>query len=263
MSTDAGRRAPGAAAAPDTGPPPRRSENLDVARIVEITDERGPIADAALGLIEAAFEPPDRQPVSELRSEVAEKRLQLLTAYDFHLLTALDAASRPIGTIAGVYLAGVNAGFVTYLTVLEAHRGRRIARQLRRRLVETFRTNARQAGHEELNWVLGEVRADNSWLRGLVRHRGAIPFDLGYFHPGMIPGVPHDRYVLYRQPVGDARVELPASLVRRILFVIYRRAYRVRYPLEREAFRAMLAQLEDREMVGMHREWRQRPGAGQ
>lgn len=233
-------------------PPPADDGDLDVPRIIEITDERGPMAAAALALIEAAFAPPDRQPVSELRSELAEKRLDLLSAYDFHLLTALDARDRPVGTIAGVYLAGVNAGFVTYLTVLEAHRGRRVARRLRRRLVETFRTDARQAGHEELNWVLGEVRADNTWLRGLVRHRGAIPFDLEYFHPGMVPGAPHDPYILYRQPVGDPRPELPAPLVRRILFVIYRRAYRVRYPLEREAFRNMLGQLEGRESVGVH-----------
>lgn len=221
-------------------------------RIVEITDEREPVADAALALIEGAFDPSDRQPMSELRSEIAEKRLDLLSAYDFHLLTALGEEDRPIGTVAGVYLAGVNAGFISYLTVVEEHRGRHVARQLRRHLVETFRSDARQAGQASLNWVLGEVRADNRWLRGLVRHRGAIPFDLEYFHPGMIPGVPHDHYILYRQPVGDRRAELPVSLVRRILFVIYRRAYRVRYPLEREAFRSMLGQLEGRESVGAH-----------
>jgi hypothetical protein len=40
--------------------------------------------------------------------------------------------------------------------------------------------------------------------------------------------------------------------VRRILYTVYRRAYRVRYPLEHAGFRNMLAQLEGREFVGAH-----------
>jgi hypothetical protein len=52
--------------------------------------------------------------------------------------------------------------------------------------------------------------------------------------------------VLYREPVGDLRAELPASEVLRLLYVIWRRAYRVDYPLQRDTFCYMLDQLEGR-----------------
>jgi GNAT superfamily N-acetyltransferase len=221
-------------------------------RTVEITDERDPLADAALAIIHDMFAPGDRQPVSELRSELAERRLGMLSSYNFHLIAALyDDDPEPAGTIIGLYLDGVNAGFITYLAVRRQHRGRRIARVLRPELIEAFRADARRAGHDELAWVLGEVRADSPWLRRLVRTRGAIPFDIEYYHPGMsLAG--GERYVLYRQPVGDFRRELPVALVRRVLYAIYRRAYRSRYPLNRDVFANMLAQLNGRTTVGVH-----------
>jgi GNAT superfamily N-acetyltransferase len=224
----------------------------DVA-IIEITDERDAIAAEALELIAQSFDRRDRQSLVELRSEIAEKRLDLLAAYDFHLLASADENGGARGTVAGVYLEGVNAGFVTYLAVRPEARGHGLGRALRMRLVEVFRDDARRAGWDDLAWVLGEVRLESAWLRRLVDHRGALPFDLTYYHPGMRPGDDHKPYALYRQPVGDARAELPAQLVRRILYAVYRRGYRVRYPLEHAGFAAMLAQLEDRDVVGLHR----------
>lgn len=218
----------------------------------EVVDEREPLADGALRLIEEAFERRDRQPLSELRSEIAEKRLGLLTAMDFHLLVAESPDGEALGTITGMYLEGVNAGFITYLTVAPEWRRRRLGPALRGALVETFRQDARRAGFDDLAWVLGEVRAGSPWLKRLVRSRGALTFDLAYYHPGMTPGGDSRRYILYRQPVGDPRDALAVPLVRRILYSIYRRGYRVRYPLERPGFQAMLDQLEGREEVGAH-----------
>ena len=224
----------------------------DDIRIVEIRDERETLAEAALAVIADMFSAHERQPMAELRSEIAERRLGMLSGYNFHLLTALYADdAEPAGTIAGLYLDGVNAGFITYLAVRRQHRGRRIARLLRPQLIEVFEGDARRTGHDQLAWVLGEVRADSPWLRRLVRTRGAIPFDLEYFHPGMSLGG-SERYILYRQPVGDHRRDLPVELVRRTLFAIYRRGYRVRYPLNRDIFNAMLDQLKNREIVGVH-----------
>jgi ribosomal protein S18 acetylase RimI-like enzyme len=220
--------------------------------IVEIVDERDPVAESALDLIASAFERPDRQPLYELRSEIAEKRLGLLAAMDFHLLASVAPDGKVVGTVAGMYLAGVNSGFVTYLTVDPAHRGRHLARTLRAELVEVFRRDSRRDGMEDLDWVVGEVEADSAWLRRLVRSEKAVAFDLDYFHPGMSPesdGVP---YILYREPVADSRPILPAATVRRILYAIYRRGYRVRYPLEHPGFQAMLLELEGREEVGRH-----------
>lgn len=224
-------------------------------RIVEIRDEREPLAEAALAVIADMFAEHERQPINELRSEIAERRLGMLSGYNFHLLTAIyEGDDTPAGTIAGLYLDGVNAGFITYLAVRKQHRGRRLARLLRPKLIEVFRADARREEYDDLAWVLGEVRADSPWLKRLIRTRGAIPYDLRYYHPGMSLNS-NEAYVLYRQPIGDHRRELPVELVRRTLFAIYRRGYRVRYPLNRDIFNNMLTQLEGRESVGVHPEY--------
>lgn len=218
--------------------------------IREVDDERTPLAARALAMIEEFFPPRDRQPLAELRMEIAEKRLGLLAAYNFHLLAAQADDGRAAAVAVGAYLEGVNAGFVSYLAVDPEFRTRHLGRTLRTRLVEAFRADARAAGFADLGWVLGEVRRSSPWLRRLVRERGAVPFDVEYFHPGVAPGSGDERWVLYRQPVADDRVELPASEVRRILYAVWRRVYRVRYPLDRPGFAAMFAGLERRDTVG-------------
>ena len=72
-----------------------------------------------------------------------------------------------------------------------------------------------------------------------------------YYHPGVEPP---DRpiHALYRQPLADDRVELPSVQVARILYAVYRRGYRVRYPLMHAGFRAMLDDLADRPIIGLH-----------
>jgi GNAT superfamily N-acetyltransferase len=225
--------------------------------LVDIQDEREPLAERAFALIHKMFAPADRQPISELMSELAERRLGLYSNHNFHLIAAVaEGDDEPAGAIIGVYLGGVNAGLVMYLAVREEYRGKRLARLLRPRLVQAFQEDARAAGHDDVAFILGEVRLSSPWLRRLVRTRGAIPFDIDYFHPGMAPGA-GEPYVLYRQPLGDARKELSARQTRRILYAIYRRAYRVRYPLQREGFVAMLRQLEGRRSVGVHSAFRE------
>lgn len=221
-------------------------------QVVRVEDERTPLAKGALSLIEEVFPPRDRQPIHQIAMEIAERRLGLLTSYDFHLFAAVDAEERVHGIAAGVYLGGVNAGFVTYVAVRPEARERQLGRRLRVRLVDTFRAGARQLEWEELAWVLGEVRQENPWLRRLIRDRAAIPFHLRYFHPGVDLDGPDTEWVLYRQPVADHREELPADEVRRLLYAIWRRAYRVRWPLERAGFRAMLEELERLDVVGVH-----------
>jgi GNAT superfamily N-acetyltransferase len=225
-------------------------------RIVEVVDEREPVAHSALSLIHDTFAPPDRQPLAEMLLELAERRHGMFSTYNYHLIIAqYDEAPEPAGAIIGVYLGGVNAGFIMYLAVRPAYRGKRIARLLRPALIEAFRADARAAGHEDVAWILGEVRARSPWLRRLVRTRGAIPFDLDYYHPGMSPGGP-EHYILYRQPVADRRLELPTALVRRILYAVYRRAYRVRYPLQRPGFAAMIEELKEKRVIGVHPDFR-------
>ena len=219
--------------------------------IVEVDDERSALAHEAVTLIEQTFDPRDRQSGDELHLEIAEKRLDLIAPFGFHLLVARMDGS-VVGVALGVYLAGVNAGFVHYLAVSPNHRGHGIGRVLRPSLVTSFTADAKNAGQQNLNWVVGEVRLDNPWMRGLVSKRGAIPFDFTYYHPGMRPGGPSSPYVLYRQPVADQKTDLPVVTVRRLLYAVYRRAYRVRYPLQHPGFAAMLEELEGRDTIGMH-----------
>jgi GNAT superfamily N-acetyltransferase len=222
---------------------PRRTPGA--IRIVEVVDERDPLADAALELIAESFATHERQPPAELRSEIEEKRRQLLLPFDFHLFACAERPDAVLATASGVYLAGINAGFITYLAVRQDARRRGVGRRVRSALVEALRADARRSGNTDLNWVLGEVRADSHWLRSLARNRDVIVFDLNYYHPGMrLEGAPP--YALYREPIGDARRELGADEVRRILYSVWRRGYRVRYPLQRDTFRAMIEELDDR-----------------
>jgi ribosomal protein S18 acetylase RimI-like enzyme len=223
-------------------------------RIVEVEDERCALAERALGLIREIFPPRERQPVEQIAMEISEKRLGLLTSYDFHLFAAVDRRGEVAGVGSGVYLGGVNTGFVTYLAVKEEYRAAKLGRSIRNALLEAFLTDARALDWSELAAVVGEVRIESPWLRRLVRERSALPLDFAYFHPGQEPSNTSARYILYRQPWTDTRTELPAKEVRQLLYAIWRRAYRVRWPLEREGFLAMLAELEGRTHVAAHPE---------
>lgn len=227
-----------------------QSENY---KVVEVVDERTPLANEALQLLAETFPPHDRHSLDDLRTEVAEKRYDLLFPYDFHLLALVDESDHVVATSTGTYLAGVNAGFVGYLAVHPDHRGEAHGRKLRSTLVELFKSDAIEAGNHGLSWVIGEVRVANPWLHKLVREGTAIPFDFDYYHPGMTVGK-GEKYVLYRQLVGDLRRELAAAETRTILYAIYKRAYRVRYPLKNPNFVAMLEDIGDRKVVGPHPE---------
>jgi hypothetical protein len=133
--------------------------------------------------------------------------------------------------------------------VHEDARGRLLGRQLRARLVDAFRADARATGRE-LAWTVGEVRRESPWLRTLVSHGEAIPFDFSYFHPWQSRRS-EGKYVLYREPVGDGRAELPASEVLGLVYAIWRRAYRIRFPLQSDVFCYMIEQMENVETVGV------------
>jgi hypothetical protein len=128
-------------------------------------------------------------------------------------------------------------------------RNQQLGRKLRAHLLECFHADARRIHGAELAWTVGEVRRESAWLRTLVQGGRAITFHLGYFHPWMALRA-EGRYVLYREPAADTRAEIPADEVARLLFAIWRRAYRIRYPLQSETFCYMLRGLEGREMIG-------------
>jgi hypothetical protein len=51
--------------------------------------------------------------------------------------------------------------------------------------------------------------------------------------------------------VGDGRAELPASEVLGLVYAIWRRAYRIRFPLQSDVFCYMIEQMENVETVGV------------
>lgn len=218
-------------------------------RVVEIADERSELAQDALELIVRSIG--DVQPLDDLLSELEETRRGFPTGGRYHLLAQLTPdEDRAIAAAAGVYLEGVNAGFITYLAVRPDQRGRQLGRTLRQHLVEAFRADAERTWGKDLAWTVGEVRRESAWLRTLVREGQAIPVDLRYLHP-WTPRRADRAYVLYREPVGDLRPELPAEEVKRLVYSIWRRAYRIRFPLQSDTFCYMLRQMEGRETIGI------------
>lgn len=212
-------------------------------RPIEITDERNPLAREAVKLIRESIG--DVQSTADLLSELEERRRGLSTGGDYHLVGLVRPDGRLAAAAAGVHLEAANAGFITYLAVRSEERGNELGRELRSYLVDALRVDALRTTGRELRWVVGEVRRESRWLATLVDSGGAIPFDLGYFHPWM-PRSAEGRYVLYREPVGDRRPMLPPREVLGLLYVIWRRAYRIDYPLQSETFRYMQEQLEGR-----------------
>ena len=233
-------------------------DDLD-GRLVVLDDERKPLARQALELIVHAIG--DVQPVGELLAELEEKRLGMLSGGDYHLLTYVDDDGKPVAAAAGVYLKGVNAGFITYLAVRKDQRGAHLGRRLRSHVVQAMRDEALRTTGHDLAWIVGEVRQESPWLKTLVRDGEAIPFDMPYFHPWQSRRG-HARYVLYREPVSDPRTDLGADEVLRLLYNIYRRAYRLRFPLHSDNFCFMLGDLEGRETVGVHANFEEVLGEG-
>lgn len=227
----------------------RRPKPAGSLEIEEVRREDTSDAEAALALIEQSFSRADRHAPENLRSELEEKRRRLVPRNRAHLLVAKDGAE-VVGTAYGTYLAAPNCGFVAYLAVHPDHRRKGIAPRLRAALVSRFGADARSTGREELAWIVGEVRRSSKWLTQVVKRRGAIPLDFEYYHPGIDPSGKHQPFVMYLEPIDDARRELPTLLVTRIVFSVYRMVYRIRYPLLHPNFRLMIEALEERETIG-------------
>ena len=210
-------------------------------RSIEITDDRDPLAREAVRLIRESIG--DVQSTADLLSELEERRRGLPTGGDYHLMALVSPDGRIAAAAAGVYLEAANAGFITYLAVRSDQRGKELGRELRGDLVHAFRSDARRTAGRELDWVVGEVRRESRWLATLVDSGNAIPFDVSYFHP-WLPRSAAGKYVLYRESVGDHRADIPAHEVLRLLYLIWRRAYRIDHPLQSDTFCLMLEELE-------------------
>lgn len=217
-------------------------------KIVEVTDERTPLARRAIALIQSAIS--DVHPARFLIRELEETRTGAAEGGGYHLLAMVEGDDdEPIAAASGAYLAAVNCGFVSYLAVHPDHRSRGLGHGLRARLVDVFRMQAKREHGVALGAVVGEVEQENPWLRLLVRSGRAVALDVPYFHPWMSRAC-EGLYSLYREPLGDPRRELPARDVADLIEAIWRRAYRVDDPDRSGTYRYMMDVLAERDVIG-------------
>lgn len=217
--------------------------------ITTLLHHREPGFAGMMRLFERVFPADEKIDRSYFEDILAEKRMGLLDPFNTHVLVA-RRGSRVLGFATGTYLAVVNMGFVGYLAVDPSVKGLRLGGRLRQRLIKDMRNDARAAGHPDLRGILGEIEPDNPWLRHLVLGRNVLALDVDYRQPPLRKDSSEVPLVLYVEPIGEPIRRLDADSVRAILYAIYRRLYRIRFPLRQPSFRAMLRNMGRRRVIG-------------
>ncbi len=218
------------------------------AQVREILSADDPAFTTAYNLLRREFPHAELLPVRVWRNAMRERRVGLWTDISWHLIVA-ERKARLVAAATGSYLGNVNVGFVGYIAVGPAVRTLGLGPRMRRALRRKFETDAHHSGHKALGAIVGEVRRNNPWLRHLVRE-GAIALDFPYCQPSL----DHDKesvpLVLYYQPLGTAKKTLGVAELRRLLYTMWRRMYRIDEPLSNPEFRSMLRSLEGRRRIG-------------
>jgi hypothetical protein len=178
-----------------------------------------------------------------------ERDRGLWTELNWHVLVA-ELGRRLVGVATGSYVGTPNIGVIGYIAVARGRRSRGLGPRLRRRLRALFERDARGVHENGLAALVGEVRIDNAWLYHLVRREGAIALDFPYYQPSLRGRRDPVPLVLYYQPLRRRRRSLPVAEVRRLLYPLWRRPYRVGRPLTRAPFRRMLRALVGRQRIG-------------
>jgi GNAT superfamily N-acetyltransferase len=211
--------------------------------VEQVEDHRSPYFGPALRIYNRVFPKDERTGRRYFIEVLREKRLGLLYPFNFFFLVARQD-ERVVGMTTGSYLAVVNIGFVGYLAVLPSLKGRRVGSKLRDRLVQEMRRSARASGRDDLSAALGEVDTRNPWLHNLVRNKRVFVLDVDYRQPPLRPGGHEVPLALYLESISRPVSRLAADEVRALVYAIYRRLYRVRFPLRLPTFRKMLQSME-------------------
>jgi GNAT superfamily N-acetyltransferase len=217
--------------------------------IREVRSASDPAFDAAHRLFRRIFPRAELLPKREWAYAMRERDAGLWTDIDWHMLVA-ERGGKLLGAASGSYVGNINVGVIGYIAVTPRTRSFGIGPKLRRKLRVTFERDARRVRGRPLKALVGEVRPDNPWLRSLVRREGAVALDFPYYQPSLHRSAKPVPLVLYYQPLGTRRSSLPATEVRRLLYTMWRRPYRVARPLSRVPFRRMLKSLEGRRTIG-------------
>lgn len=218
-------------------------------RYRELSASNDPALRPAHRLLRQSFHASEIVGRSEWRASLAERRANLWSDIAWHIVVA-ERDGEVIGVATGTYLGNVNVGVVGYLAVSEAARGLGVGPELRVKLREAFRRDARRILGRDLLAIVGEVRRDNPWLRRLIRREKVLALDFAYLQPRLKPDQSPVPLVLYYESLGRARQRLAVEFVRKLLYTIWRRAYRIPRPLATHTFRQMLRDLDGRSYVG-------------
>ncbi|HSE66238.1 MAG TPA: GNAT family N-acetyltransferase [Gemmatimonadales bacterium] len=217
-------------------------------RIREVLATRDPAFRPAHRLLAASLPAGEVVSIREWRHTLAERSAGVWTDQCWHLLVA-ERGGRVLGMTSGTYLGSHNVGMIGYLVLHPSLRKQGIGPRLRNRLRTCFERDARATRGEPLTAIVGEVDAANPWLLNLMRRAGALALDFPYYQPSLRAEDPPSPLVLYYQPLTRPRRFLPVDEVRRLIYAIWRRLYRIAKPLQRPAFRLMLRSLRGRRRV--------------
>ena len=215
----------------------------------EVRDPNDPAVRQAYALLRKSFDRTERVPMRDWIGSLREKKEALLTDLVWHLVV-VEQEGRVVGFTSGTYLGNVNVGAIGYLAIAEGVRAQGIGTRLRGRLRQLFHRDARRILGVPLDAIVGEVSLHNPWLRTLARRPGVILLDFPYHPPGLRDDDEPSRFVLYYEGLSRRRARLPVAELRRLLYALWRRGYRISRPLDRPAFRAMLRSLEGRRTIG-------------
>jgi hypothetical protein len=217
--------------------------------IREIVDPKDPAVRSAYALLARTFPRKERVARSDWTGSLAEGAQGLATDFAWHLLVA-ERDDAVIGLASGTYLGNVNLGVIGYLAMVPEVRSLGVGTRLRTRLRQRFARDATQLRARPLDGIIGEVSATNPWLRRLATRPEVLLLDFPYFQPRLYDGDTPSPFILYYESLERQRDRLPVGELRRILYTVWRRVYRIPRPLDDPAFRAMLRAMQHRRSIG-------------
>lgn len=217
--------------------------------IREILTADDPSLRPAYRLLTRSFSREERVDRAEWLATIREGAAGMWSDYAWHLFVA-ESDGEVVGLVTGTYLGDVKLGVIGYLAIAPDFRSAGAGTRLRHRLRTAFERDAGRLGRGHLHGIVGEVSPDNPWLRALSRRPQVILLDLPYYQPSLRTDDAPSPFVLYYESMLGPRSYLAAAEVRRILFAMWRRAYRIPRPTQRPAFRLMMRALEGRRRIG-------------
>jgi hypothetical protein len=221
-------------------------------RIREVIAPDDPALPRAYALLKGIFSRNERIPQREWRDSLEERTHRVWTDIAWHLFVA-ERGDEVIGFASGNYLGNVNLGIIGYLAIAPGIRARGLGTRLRQRLIRCFEADALRIARKPLAGLIGEVKESNPWLSRLARRPGVVLLDFPYLQPRLHLFDRASPFVLYYEAIHRPRRRMPTTELRRVLYTLWRRVYRVSRPLGRPEFRAMLQSLDGRTSIGARR----------